>query len=96
MESPIDPVTLIQDEPNHLTPHLTRLERAAAAMATAVEDDLRGQLATFTGFLRDHLLEHAHSEERDLYSVVKRLLCSLGGATATMSRDHKAIAAVEA
>lgn len=62
-------------------------------MATVADDDVRLRLTTLTGFLRDHLPEHAEFEERDLYPTVERLVSVLGGATKTISCPHRAIRA---
>jgi hemerythrin-like domain-containing protein len=93
VETSDDPVALIRAEHAQLMPHLAHLDQAAAAMASLADDDVRRRLVELVGFLRQHLLDHAEAEERDLYPVVERLLRSLGGGTATMSRDHRAITA---
>lgn len=94
MQSPvIDPVALIREDHKKLAPHLAHLEGAAAEMASASDDQVLRQLSTLAAFLRDHILDRAESEERDLYPVVERLLRTLGGATDTMSRDHETITA---
>jgi hypothetical protein len=46
------------------------------------------------GFLRDVLLPHAGAEDVALYPVVDRVLRATGGATRTMSIDHRAVGAM--
>ena len=80
------PTQPLRDEHRELLPHVEQL-RALGDAADEGGPDLRGLLDDAVGFLRDHLLVHAHAEERVLYPVVAEVM-GARDATATMSRDH--------
>ena len=80
---------LILAEHGGLFPHLDDLGRLALESTTLSEDDLRSRLREVLEFLRDGLLPHAREEERSVYPAVERLLRAVGGATRTMSIDHR-------
>ena len=82
---------LILAEHGGLFPHLDHLGRLALESTTLPDDDLRTRLREVLEFLRDGLLPHAQEEERSVYPAVERLLRAVGGATRTMSIDHRFI-----
>lgn len=78
-------------EHEELLPHLDHVRALANEADELDEASLRGRLEPVLAFLEDTLLAHADAEERALYPVVDRLLRATGGATRTMSIDHRAI-----
>ena len=89
-----DVAALILEEHAGLFPHLEHLGRLAADAATLADEQLRERLAGILEFLRDGLLPHAAEEERSVYPAVERVLRATGGATRTMSIDHRFIGAM--
>lgn len=87
-----DVAALILEEHSGLFPHLKDLGSLAAEAQTLDEASLRTRLATALEFLRDGLLPHAKEEERSVYPAVDKMLKAVGGATKTMSIDHRFIA----
>jgi quercetin dioxygenase-like cupin family protein/iron-sulfur cluster repair protein YtfE (RIC family) len=87
-----DVAALILEEHGGLFPHLQDLGSLAAEAQTLDEGRLRTRLATGLLFLRDALLPHAKEEERSVYPAVEKVLRAVGGATNTMSIDHRFIA----
>jgi len=86
-----DPAEVIRAEHRELLPHLDHLDALADAVPELPEDELRRRLDAVLGFLRGALLPHAEAEDAVLYPAVERLLRATGGATRTMSEDHRAI-----
>ena len=86
-----DVAALILAEHSGLFPHLTHLGSLAAESAKLDDHDLRARLQEVLGFLRDGLLPHAAEEERSVYPAVEKMLRAVGGATRTMSIDHRFI-----
>ncbi len=82
---------LILKEHAGLFPHLDHLGRLAAASPEIPEADLRSRLKEVLQFLRDGLLPHAREEEASVYPAAERLIRAVGGATRTMSIDHRFI-----
>ncbi|HXF74355.1 MAG TPA: hemerythrin domain-containing protein [Actinomycetota bacterium] len=89
-----DAAERIHAEHHELLPHLDHLDALADAAPDLPEQELRGRLAAVLSFLQDVLLPHAGAEDGALYPAVERLLRATGGATRTMSEDHRAIAAL--
>lgn len=87
-----DVAALILEEHTGLFPHLKNLGALAEEAPTLDEASLRTRLATALEFLRDGLLPHAEEEERSVYPAVDKILQAVGGATKTMSIDHRFIA----
>ena len=87
-----DVAALILEEHRGLFPHVKDLGSLAAEAQTLDEASLRMRLATALAFLRDGLLPHAKEEERSVYPAVDKMLRAVGGATRTMSIDHRFIA----
>lgn len=87
-----DVAALILEEHSGLFPHLKDLGALAEEAPTLDEASLRTRLATALEFLRDGLLPHAKEEERSVYPAVEKMLKAVGGATKTMSIDHRFIA----
>lgn len=90
-EAAPDVAALILEEHGGLFPHLEHLGGLAAGSATLPEGELRARLAEILEFLRDGLLPHAAEEERSVYPAVEKILRATGGATRTMSIDHRFI-----
>lgn len=84
-----DVAEVIREEHGHLFPHLSHLGQLAAESASLSEPELRGRLAKIVGFLRDSLLPHAQEEEVSVYPAVEKVMRATGGATRTMSIDHR-------
>ena len=82
---------LILKEHAGLFPHAEDLGTLAAESSTLPEPELRSRLGETLAFLRDGLLPHAHEEELSVYPAVETLLRAVGGATRTMSIDHRFI-----
>lgn len=80
---------LILKEHSGLFPHLEHLGSLALESTKLPEAELRTRLREVLEFLRDGLLPHAQEEERSVYPAVEKLLRSIGGATRTMSIDHR-------
>ncbi len=89
-----DPAETIRAEHRELLPHLDHLDALADAVTELPEDELRNRLARVLDFLRSVLLPHAGAEDAALYPAVERVLRAVGGATRTMSEDHRAIGAL--
>jgi len=90
-EAAADPGAAIDAEHAELLPHLDHLRQLAARVDEIDEPALRSALDEILGFLRDGILPHAEAEEKALYPEVDSLLRATGGATATMSMDHREI-----
>ncbi len=86
-----DVAALILDEHGALLPHLDELGGLAADSASLPEGELRTRLGEVLEFLRDGLLPHAAEEERSVYPAAEQILRAAGGATRTMSIDHRFI-----
>ena len=84
-----DLAALILAEHAGLFPQLPRLGSLAADAADLGEDELHARLREVLGFLRDGLLPHAAEEERSVYPAAEKLIRAVGGATRTMSIDHR-------
>jgi quercetin dioxygenase-like cupin family protein len=80
---------LILAEHGGLFPHLEDLESLALEATKLPETELRTRLREVLEFLRDGLLPHAQEEERSVYPAAEKLLRAIGGATRTMSIDHR-------
>ena len=80
---------LILEEHAGLFPHLDHLGSLASEAATVDEDDLRTRLREALAVLRDGLLPHARDEEVSVYPAAEKVLRAVGGATRTMSIDHR-------
>lgn len=81
----------LREEHGQLLPHLDHLRALAEEVRELDECNLRARLEGVLGFLTGTLLPHAAAEEAALYPAVDRVLRSTGGATATMSVDHRDI-----
>ncbi|TAN31694.1 hypothetical protein EPN29_10750 [bacterium] len=86
-----DVAALILEEHGGLFGRLEDLGRLAAEVQTLDEAARRTRLAVALEFLRDGLLPHAKEEERSVYPAVDRVLRAVGGATKTMTIDHRFI-----
>ncbi len=86
-----DVAALILAEHSGLFPHLTDLGSLAADSAKLDDHSLHARLQEVLGFLRDGLLPHAAEEERSVYPAAEQMLRAVGGATRTMSTDHRFI-----
>lgn len=84
-----DVSALILKEHGGLFPHLDHLGDLAAESASLSEPELRSRLTKVLQFLRDGLLPHAREEEVSVYPAAEKLLRAVGGATGTMSIDHR-------
>jgi quercetin dioxygenase-like cupin family protein/iron-sulfur cluster repair protein YtfE (RIC family) len=80
---------LILEEHAGLFPHLDHLGSLASDATTLGEDELRTRLREVLAFLRDGLLPHAREEEVSVYPAAEKVLRAVGGATRTMSIDHR-------
>jgi iron-sulfur cluster repair protein YtfE (RIC family) len=87
------PTQPIRDEHRELLPHIDQLREVADRAGEATAAELRAGVDGALDFLRGHLLIHATAEERVLYPAVARAAGS-PRITATMERDHAAIAAL--
>ena len=83
---------LILEEHAGLFGHLDQLGRLAADSASLPGAELRGRLGAVLTFLKEGLLPHAREEERSVYPAAEAMLRAVGGATRTMSIDHRFIA----
>ncbi len=81
----------LREEHEQLLPHLDHLRALAEEVRGLDEGDLRTRVDGVLDFLTGTLLPHAAAEEASLYPAVDRVLRATGGATATMSVDHRAI-----
>lgn len=86
-----DVASLILQEHGGLFPTLEHLGQLASESSTLPEEQLRRRLADVLGFLRDGLLPHAAEEERSVYPAAEKVLRATGGATRTMTIDHRFI-----
>lgn len=84
-----DVAALILEEHGGLFPHLEHLGQVAAAARELPEAELRERLRSILDFLVNGLLPHAHEEERSVYPAAERVIRAVGGATRTMSIDHR-------
>jgi quercetin dioxygenase-like cupin family protein/iron-sulfur cluster repair protein YtfE (RIC family) len=84
-----DVAALILEEHAGLFPHLDDLGSLASEVTTLGEGELRTRLRDVLTFLRDGLLPHAREEEVSVYPAAEKLLRAVGGATRTMSIDHR-------
>lgn len=84
-----DVSALILKEHGELLPHVNRLGDLAAESASLSEQELRDRLTQVLQFLREGLLPHASEEEVSVYPAAEKLLRAAGGATRTMSIDHR-------
>ncbi len=91
-EAAPDVAALILKEHGGLFPHLDRLGALASSAAESAEPELRARLDEVLQFLREGLLPHAREEEVSVYPAAEKLLRAVGGATRTMSVDHRFIA----
>ena len=89
-----DVAALVMEEHGGLVPHLEHLGRLAADAGILEEIELRRRLGAVLEFLRDGLLPHAAEEERSVYPAAEKVLRAVGGATRTMSIDHRFIGAM--
>jgi quercetin dioxygenase-like cupin family protein/iron-sulfur cluster repair protein YtfE (RIC family) len=80
---------LILEEHAGLFPHLDHLGSLASEATTLGEGELRTRLREVLAFLQDDLLPHAREEEVSVYPAAEKLLRAVGGATRTMSIDHR-------
>ena len=87
-----DVAALILDEHAELLPHLEHLAGLAAESEELPPAELRTRLEGVIGFLQDGLLPHAREEERSIYPAVAQVLRAVGGATRTMTIDHRFVA----
>lgn len=85
----------LRDEHKELLPHVELLRTVADAVGTAQGASVQQDVEEVYRFLTTHLTPHAQAEERALYPVVSRLM-GAPEATATMIRDHVAIAQLTA
>ncbi len=90
-ERSTDAAAPIRAEHRELLPHLDHLAALAEEAPTLQPAELARRLDAVLGFLRDVLLPHAETEEAVLYPAIDGLLRAEGGATRTMSLDHRAI-----
>lgn len=88
-QEPPDVSALILKEHGELLPHVNHLGDLAARSQTLSDQDLRQRLTRVLEFLRDGLLPHAREEEVSVYPAAEKLLRAAGGATRTMSIDHR-------
>ena len=84
-----DVSALILKEHAGLFPHLDHLGSLASEATTLGEGELRARLREVLAFLRDGLLPHAREEEVSVYPAAEKVLRAVGGATRTMSIDHR-------
>jgi quercetin dioxygenase-like cupin family protein len=84
-----DVAALILEEHTGLFPHLEHLDALAADAGDLEDSELRRRLDAVLKFLRDGLLPHAAEEERSVYPAAEKVLRAVGGATRTMSIDHR-------
>jgi quercetin dioxygenase-like cupin family protein len=89
-----DMAALVLEEHAGLFPHLEHLGALAAGAGDLDEAELRRRLTAVLEFLRDDLLPHAAEEERSVYPAVEKVLRAAGGATRTMSIDHRFVGAM--
>ena len=87
----VDPGAAIDAEHAELLPHLDHLRDLAARVDEIDKPTLGSALDEILSFLREGILPHAEAEEKALYPEVDGLLQAVGGATATMSMDHREI-----
>ena len=80
---------LILEEHGGLFPQLEHLGSLASEATSLGEVELRRRLSEMLAFLRDGLLPHAREEEASVYPAAEKLLRAVGGATRSMSIDHR-------
>jgi len=80
---------LILKEHAGLSPHLDHLGSLASEVTRLDESDLRTRMREVLVFLHDDLLPHAQEEEMSVYPATEKVLLAVGGATRTMSIDHR-------
>jgi iron-sulfur cluster repair protein YtfE (RIC family) len=80
----------LRAEHRQFLPEIERLRATADDLAKVPSDSTIGQLDSLVAFLRNHLIPHAHAEEKVLYPEIARCLGS-ARATATMSADHEEV-----
>ena len=85
---------LVAQEHAEILSHIEHMRTLAFKAETISEDDLRQSLRDVLAFLHTALLPHAQMEDEVLYPTIDRLLRAVGRPTATMSIDHRAIAAL--
>ncbi len=83
----------LRDEHKELLPHIEDLRNIADLLGYESVDVVRDSIEEAYQFLEHQLIPHAKAEDIALYPVVGRALGS-PEATATMSREHAAIAAL--
>ncbi|HEX6424840.1 MAG TPA: hemerythrin domain-containing protein [Acidimicrobiales bacterium] len=92
MTSDTLPTEPLRSEHRDLLPHLRALDAAADEVDRWDGDEATHVLGDIVGFLRGHLIPHAHAEEAVLYPAIEEAM-SAPGATATMRADHAEIVA---
>lgn len=86
-------MAMLHDEHRELLPSIEALGAVADEVGRTAGPALRAKLAETYDFLAHQLLPHAMAEDEVLYPEVARLM-GADGATATMSRDHVAVASL--
>lgn len=81
----------LHEEHQELLPHIEQIQTVADAVGSVPLAVLRQSIDDISTFLTSQLLPHAQAEERALYPVVEAVM-GAPGTTATMKRDHMAIA----
>jgi iron-sulfur cluster repair protein YtfE (RIC family) len=81
----------IREEHRELIPRIERLREIADQVGDIPAIQLRAEIDEVFGFLEWQLIPHAQAENEAVYPVVARYLGG-GHSTATMVRDHVAIA----
>jgi hemerythrin-like domain-containing protein len=77
----------LRNEHKELMPHVETLQLAGDSIHEALTVSDRALIDKAYTFLTQHLIPHAHAEEKALYPVVRKVMGADEG-TATMSRDH--------
>jgi iron-sulfur cluster repair protein YtfE (RIC family) len=85
------PTAAFREEHRHLMVHVGQIRVAAGEVSDLAPEERESVRGRVLDFLRGTLLPHAEWEEQVLYTAVGDLLGD-AQATATMSRDHVAIA----
>jgi iron-sulfur cluster repair protein YtfE (RIC family) len=80
----------LRDEHQELLPQIGQLRVVADLVGAVPTAELRPRLAAIYQFLTQHLIPHAHAEDRALYPLVAEAM-GAPQATATMRRDHVAV-----
>ncbi len=81
----------LRDEHRDLMPQIDALQTLADKVGKASAGEILRDLDQSLAFLAHHLLVHAQAEEQVLYPAIAQLY-GADAATATMKRDHAAIA----